>query len=188
MKFLDLFEGIGGFRLGMESAGHECIGFCEIDKFARASYKRFITQKEKLNYMILQESQTMKSELLEKLTSFAEAFHAKPSLLPEQEEDLKILEELSSLKSHGLQVFLNPSIFFLKTSKDSSTTTEETPSKQSSERLMDWGMMSNGKCLTAKISESLKTGSECSLSDILEDSVPETFFLSEEKLKTLILD
>ena len=39
MKFLDLFSGIGGFRLGMESAGHECIGFCEIDKFARASYK-----------------------------------------------------------------------------------------------------------------------------------------------------
>ena len=39
MKFLDLFAGVGGFRLGMESAGHECIGFCEIDKFARASYK-----------------------------------------------------------------------------------------------------------------------------------------------------
>ena len=39
MKFLDLFAGIGGFRIGMESAGHECVGFCEIDKFARASYK-----------------------------------------------------------------------------------------------------------------------------------------------------
>lgn len=39
MKFLDLFAGIGGFRLGMEAAGHECIGFCEIDKFARKSYK-----------------------------------------------------------------------------------------------------------------------------------------------------
>ena len=39
MKFLDLFAGIGGFRLGMEAAGHECVGFCEIDKFARISYK-----------------------------------------------------------------------------------------------------------------------------------------------------
>lgn len=39
MNFLDLFAGIGGFRLGMEAAGHQCIGFCEIDKFARASYK-----------------------------------------------------------------------------------------------------------------------------------------------------
>ena len=39
MKFLDLFAGIGGFRLGMEAAGHTCVGFCEIDKFARKSYK-----------------------------------------------------------------------------------------------------------------------------------------------------
>lgn len=39
MRFLDLFAGIGGFRLGMERAGHECVGFCEIDPFARKSYK-----------------------------------------------------------------------------------------------------------------------------------------------------
>ena len=39
MKFFDLFAGVGGFRFGMEAAGHECIGFCEIDKFARESYK-----------------------------------------------------------------------------------------------------------------------------------------------------
>ncbi|EPT7250645.1 DNA cytosine methyltransferase [Listeria monocytogenes] len=39
MKFLDLFAGIGGFRFGMESAGHECVGFVEIDKHARKSYK-----------------------------------------------------------------------------------------------------------------------------------------------------
>lgn len=39
MKFIDLFAGIGGFRLGMEAAGHECVAFCEIDKFARKSYK-----------------------------------------------------------------------------------------------------------------------------------------------------
>lgn len=39
VKFLDLFAGIGGFRLALEQAGHECVGFCEIDKFARKSYK-----------------------------------------------------------------------------------------------------------------------------------------------------
>lgn len=38
MKFLDFFAGIGGFRKGMEAAGHECVGFCEFDKFATASY------------------------------------------------------------------------------------------------------------------------------------------------------
>lgn len=39
MDFLDLFAGIGGFRMGLERLGHHCVGFCEIDKFARASYK-----------------------------------------------------------------------------------------------------------------------------------------------------
>lgn len=45
MKFLDLFAGIGGFRMGLESAGHECVGFCEIDKFARKSYKAIYDTK-----------------------------------------------------------------------------------------------------------------------------------------------
>lgn len=129
-----------------------------------------------MNYMTLQQLQMKKSEQSDTLILSAGDFRARLSLLLEQEEDSKILEELSSLKLHGLQVFSNPSIFFLKTSKDSLTMTEETPLKQSSERLMNWGMMSNGKCLTAKILESLKIGSECSLSDILEENVPETFF------------
>lgn len=38
MKFIDFFAGIGGFRRGMELAGHECVDFCEFDKFATASY------------------------------------------------------------------------------------------------------------------------------------------------------
>ncbi|EAG7843220.1 DNA cytosine methyltransferase [Listeria monocytogenes] len=39
MNFLDLFAGIGGFRLGMERAGHKCVGYVEIDKYARKSYQ-----------------------------------------------------------------------------------------------------------------------------------------------------
>ena len=40
LKFFDLFAGIGGFRLGMERAGHECVGSCEWDKYARETYKK----------------------------------------------------------------------------------------------------------------------------------------------------
>lgn len=39
MKFLDLFSGIGGFRLGLERSGHMPVGYVEIDKFARQSYQ-----------------------------------------------------------------------------------------------------------------------------------------------------
>ena len=45
MKFLDLFSGIGGFRSGMEKAGHTCVGYVEIDKFARQSYEAMYRTK-----------------------------------------------------------------------------------------------------------------------------------------------
>ena len=40
MRFYDLFAGIGGFRLGLERNGHECVGSCEIDKYARKIYAK----------------------------------------------------------------------------------------------------------------------------------------------------
>ena len=39
VNFIDLCAGIGGIRLGLEQAGHTCVGFCEFDKFTLQSYK-----------------------------------------------------------------------------------------------------------------------------------------------------
>lgn len=38
LTFIDFFSGVGGFRKGMEMAGHKCVGHCEKDKFANMSY------------------------------------------------------------------------------------------------------------------------------------------------------
>jgi len=38
MNFVDLFCGIGGFRLALEARGHQCVFSCEIDENARESY------------------------------------------------------------------------------------------------------------------------------------------------------
>src|SRR5699024_10480888 len=38
-KFIDLFAGIGGFRIGMEKAGFECIYSVENDKHAAQMYE-----------------------------------------------------------------------------------------------------------------------------------------------------
>lgn len=46
MKFIDFFSGVGGFTRGLELAGHECIGHCEFDKFAEASYRSMHTITE----------------------------------------------------------------------------------------------------------------------------------------------
>ena len=39
MKFIDLFAGIGGLRLGFEKAGAECVFSSEIDTYAKMTYK-----------------------------------------------------------------------------------------------------------------------------------------------------
>jgi DNA (cytosine-5)-methyltransferase 1 len=68
MKFIDWFAGVGGFRRGMELAGHECVGFCEYDKYAVMSYTsmHLITdeQRQYLETLPLKERQKeiLKSE------------------------------------------------------------------------------------------------------------------------------
>ena len=40
IRYFDMFAGIGGFRAGLDRAGgFQCIGHCEIDKYADASYR-----------------------------------------------------------------------------------------------------------------------------------------------------
>ena len=38
-KFIDLFSGIGGFRIGLEKCGGKCVFTCEKDANAVATYK-----------------------------------------------------------------------------------------------------------------------------------------------------
>lgn len=40
IRFFDMFAGIGGFRSGLEAVGgFECVGYCEIDKYAKQAYE-----------------------------------------------------------------------------------------------------------------------------------------------------
>lgn len=46
LTFIDWFAGAGGFRKGFEKAGHTCLGYCEWDKYANASYNAIFDIKE----------------------------------------------------------------------------------------------------------------------------------------------
>lgn len=62
MTFIDFFAGIGGFRIGMEMAGHKCVGHCEIDKYADMSYRimHTVTEDQRNKLMEMPFSQRQK--------------------------------------------------------------------------------------------------------------------------------
>lgn len=65
MKFIDFFAGIGGFRRGMELAGHRCVGFCEWDKYATASYTSMhLITDEQRDYLSTLTQQKRQKEIL----------------------------------------------------------------------------------------------------------------------------
>ena len=51
IRFFDMFAGIGGFRSGLEAVGgFECIGHCEIDKYANQAYNAIYEPKGELYF------------------------------------------------------------------------------------------------------------------------------------------
>ena len=187
MRFIDLFSGIGGFRLGMESVGHECIGFCEIDKFARESYKSIFQTEGEIEFHDIRDVSDDEFKNLEESRYHLWGFLVKHFQSQEDDWDLKILEELCSLKLLGRPNKSNHVFFFLKMLKAYSITIRDGRSPQSLPHLMSWGLMLSGRCLTVRILAFPKTERGCLLSDILERKVPDSYFLSDEKVKQLTL-
>ena len=58
--------------------------------------------------------------------------------------------------------------------------------KQSSLHWMDWGIVSHGRCLTAKILKFPNPEIVCTLSDVLEKSVEEKYFLLRRQVQKLL--
>ena len=65
LTFIDWFAGVGGFRRGMEMAGHKCIGFCEFDKYAVASYTSMhLITEEQREYLSTLDMKKRQKEIL----------------------------------------------------------------------------------------------------------------------------
>lgn len=51
IKYLDMYSGIGGFRSALdEVCGFECVGYCEIDKFAKQAYETLYDTKGEMYF------------------------------------------------------------------------------------------------------------------------------------------
>ena len=51
IKYLDMYSGIGGFRSALDAlGGFECVGFCEIDKYAKQAYETLYDTKGEMYF------------------------------------------------------------------------------------------------------------------------------------------
>lgn len=168
MRFLDVFSGIGGFRMGLENAGHTCIGHIEKDKYALKSYKAIYEIKEdEYEGKDITEIEDF-TELRGGSNCLQADSHANHLASQDIERDLMILgEQCSSILPKSLNK-QNHRFFSLKTSKAYYRTTREKHLKPSSIRWMPLGITRNGNSLTLKTLEFHKTEKGSILQDILE--------------------
>ena len=156
MKFIDICSGIGGFRSALEKHGHECVAFAEIDKFAKQSYKAIY--------------ETENEEELDDITSVTDehfrlyrgqvdiitgAFLAKP-LVSQESQRFEDTRGQSSFILRGRLKRSNHLMYYWKTSKGYSHTTKGELMEQSFKRWMNWGISSNGACLSEILGSSTK--------------------------------
>ena len=190
MNFVDFFAGIGGIRLGLEQAGHKCVGFCEFDKYARTAYKAMYDTEGEW------ESHDVRA--------------TKPYDVPAADlwcfgfpcQDISVAG-----KQKGLQEGERSGLFYEIMRLLAGRRKEDRPQWLLVENVKNLlsigngfvfarlllevggtGTLSNGKCLTAKTSAFPKTGSACSLSAILETSVDEKYFLSDEQTARILVN
>lgn len=214
MTFIDLFAGIGGMRRGMELAGHRCVGFCEWDKFATASYTsmHLITEEQRA-YLATLDLKKRQKEILKDEYRNGEWYS--PDIrqvgagnVPRCDcwcfgapcQDFSVAGKRAGLDGDrsslirevfrvlgGLEEKDRPEWLIYENVKGMLSSNRGGTSFPSSWQWKNWGMISNGLLSTASITEYPKTASACILSDILEDAVPKEYFLSNQRMEQIAI-
>ena len=184
MRFFDFFSGIGGFRLGMEMAGHECVGHCEIDKFANMSYMAM--HKPKDTEVYFGDIRTVDPWDMPECEIYCGGFPCQSFSIAGKRLGFEDTRGTLFFEIMRIAKERHPRYLFLENVKGLLNHDGGVRSRQSSEQWMSWGMVWNGKCLTADTSESHRIERGSSLSDILEESVDEKYFLSQKAIDRLM--
>ena len=145
--------------------------------------KQYMIQKE--SYTLRTREQSIQKTCPILILSLEDSLVSRSASV-ESAADSRTPEERCSLKLPVLPRLKDLSICCLKMYPDCLTTTPAGHLQPSSVRWTNWGMMSHGKCLTAKITECRKPDAECTLSDIIEKNVPEKYYLSHKQVGKLL--
>lgn len=188
MKFIDFFSGIGGFHSGLERAGMECVGWCEFDKFAQASYRAMYDTD---NLWFGNDVTKVKGKDLPKADLWTFGFPCQDISIAGKQKGIKegtrsglfyeIMRLLDECKENKPKWIMCENVKNLLSIDGGGA--------GSSPLLVKWqkeGTVLNGKCTIPKTTECHKTENVCILLDVMETDVPEVYYLSKEKTQQLL--
>ena len=184
MTFFDFFAGIGGFRLGLEMAGHQCVGHCEIDKYANLSYEAMHRPKD--TEVFFNDIRTINPWDMPECDIYAGGFPCQSFSINGKRRGFADTRGTLFFEIMRLAKERHPKYIFLENVRGLLNHNGGIRSRLSSQQWQNWGIAWSGKCLTADILAFRKTENECLLSDILEVSPDTRYYLSQAALDRLL--
>lgn len=188
MNFVDFFAGIGGIRLGLEQAGHKCVGFCEFDKYARTAYKAMYDTEGEWES---RDVRTVRTYDIPDADLWCFGFPCQDISVAGKQKGLQegersgLFYEIMRLLA-GRRQADRPRWLLVENVKNLLSIGNGFDFARLLLEVGGTGTLSNGTLSTAKTTVFPKTGSACSLSAILETSVDEKYFLSDEQTARIL--
>lgn len=184
IKYFDIFAGIGGFRSGLEKAGgFECVGYCEIDRYAKKAYETMYDTEGEVYY---DDARKINPNELPDFDLICGGFPCQSFSIAGKRGGFDDARGTLFFEIARIAAVKKPKYLLLENvpgllSHDSGRTFATILGS-----LDELGTMSHGRCLTAQILESPNPEKECSLSDFLEKNAPEKYCLSRTQIQKLL--
>lgn len=184
IKYFDIFAGIGGFRSGLEKAGgFECVGYCEIDRYAKKAYETMYDTEGEVYY---DDARKINPNELPDFDLICGGFPCQSFSIAGKRGGFDDARGTLFFEIARIAAVKKPKYLLLENVPGLLSLTQAGRLRPSLVRWTNWGTMSHGRCLTAQILESPNPEKECSLSDFLEKNAPEKYCLSRTQIQKLL--
>lgn len=184
IKYLDMYSGIGGFRSALDAVGgFECVGYCEIDKFAKQAYETLYDTKGE---MYFEDARNINPDDLPDIDLICAGFPCQSFSIAGRQRGFDDTRGTLFFEIARIAAAKRPALLFLENVQNLLSHDKGRTFETILESWMTSGMMSHGRCLIARISASPNPEIECSLQDFLEDDVQGKYLLSAKQILKLL--